>query len=287
MKKVNKYVLNSCITALVLAILLVSFFIFLKVRSNKKIKPSEPKVEIKDQITISFDSDGGSSIKDIKIKKNESVKLPTPTKDGYEFAGWYLNKTKVSDKTKFIKDTKLKAQWIEKEVEVKTFKVTFDSKGGSHVNSLTVNCEEELSLPASPTREGYNFISWVDKNDRPILDKALLSCEDITLYANWEKKEEEIKKFTVTFMTNGTTYSSVTVDCGNSLKLPQSNPTREGYEFVAWVDQNGKTILDGTKFTCEDVVLEASWKEVEKEQPKEEPKEDTDDNKEEEKKDNN
>lgn len=296
--KVNKYVLNSCITALILAILLVSFFIFLKVNSNKKVKKDEPKTEIKDQITISFDTDGGSAVKDIKINKNETIKLPISSKTGYEFDGWYLDNTKVSDKTKFIKDTKLKAKWIKKEEEVKTFKVTFDSKGGSQVSSIIVDCDTELKLPKNPTRDGYEFVSWVDKNDRPILDQALLACEDITLYANWQKKEEEIKTIKVFFYLDDaytSEYASVNVECGENgkgLKLPQNNPTLDGYEFVSWVDKNGKSILDGTKFTCDsDVKLSPYWKKIEKkEEPKEEPKEEEkqeEKQEEEEKKDNN
>ena len=270
--KINKYVLNSCITALALSILLVAFFIVLKVGSTKKIKPVDTKKETADQITISFDSAGGSTVKDIKINKNDSLKLPTVTKDGYKFLGWYLDDTKVSDKTKFIKDTKLKAKWEKEQEEVKTFTVSFNAKGGTAVSSITVNCDEELKLPKSPTKEGYDFVSWVDKNDTPILDGALLACHDITLYANWKEKEQ-VKTFTVSFDSKGgSTVSSVNVICDNSLKLPPA-PTREGFEFIGWVDQNGKSILDGTKFTCEDVTLYASWKEIEKEEPKEEPKE--------------
>ena len=52
-----------------------------------------------------------------------------------------------------------------------------------------VECGKEISLPINPTKEGYSFISWVDKNETPILDKALLACEEITIYARWKKEE--------------------------------------------------------------------------------------------------
>lgn len=73
--------------------------------------------------------------------------------------------------------------------DVKTFTITFDSDGGSKVDNIKVECGKELLLPTNPTKEGYTFVSWVDKNETPILDKALLSCEDITLKANWKKEE--------------------------------------------------------------------------------------------------
>ena len=37
-----------------------------------------------------------------------------------------------------------------------------------------------------PTRDGYVFKGWVDKNETPIYNKVL-RAEDTTLYAVWEK----------------------------------------------------------------------------------------------------
>ena len=284
--KVNKYVLNSCITALILAIALVIFYIVIKVGGPKKNTPkkevNEPQTS--EQITISFDSNGGTAAKEIKINKGESIGLPVVTREGYDFAGWYLNDTKVSNKTQFIKDTKLKAKWTEKKEEIKTFKVTFKSDNTTY-KTLTVDCDTELKLPVAPTKEGYNFISWVDKNERPILEDALLACEDITLYANFEKKEE-IKKFKVIFYNDTTEFSSVEVECGKGLILPSSTPTKDGFEFVSWMDQNNKTIHEGALFTCDnDVKLYAYFKEKEKEEPTEDKKDENNNESEDDKKD--
>lgn len=147
------------------------------------------------KIIISFDTDGAKKVSSIKINKGNSVKLPNIEKNGFEFGGWYLNDEKVTDLTKFTKNETLKAKWI---VEVaKTFKITFDSNGGSMVESIVLECGKELFLPANPTKDGYSFVSWIDENENPILDKTLLTCENITLKAKWNKEEtkkEEIKK---------------------------------------------------------------------------------------------
>lgn len=90
-------------------------------------------------------------------------------------------------KTRINKNTKLKAVY---EGVVETITVTFDSKGGSNVDAITINKGTELTLPKNPTYKGYTFKGWVDVNDRPIYDKALLS-EDTTLYAKWKKVEEK------------------------------------------------------------------------------------------------
>ncbi len=94
--------------------------------------------------------------------------------------------------TKIKKDIKLKAVY-EKPVEKIT--ITFDSRGGSKVNSITINKGTELNLPSNPAYKGYKFVTLETKDGTPVYNKALLS-KDITLYAKWEKievkKEETI-----------------------------------------------------------------------------------------------
>ena len=69
------------------------------------------------------------------------------------------------------------------------YTVTFDSKGGSKVSPVKINCElggATVKLPKAPTKDFYEFRVWEDKHGTPILDGALLTCEDVTLYAVWE-----------------------------------------------------------------------------------------------------
>ncbi len=252
-KKSKKKIIIPIIIVVVL--LLVGLLLFFLLKGDKK-------------VTITFDSDGGTTVEKQEIKKGGTITLPTSTKEGFNLDGWYIDETKVTGTTTFDKDTTVKAKWTTG--EKKTYTITFDSKGGTEVAQLKVECDTELTLPAAPTKEGYNFVSWVDKNETPILDKALLSCEDVTLYANWEKKEdkkEEKKYYTVTFDSKGgSKVNPIKVECGKTLTLP-SNPTRSGYNFVSWYDKNGKTILTGALLSCEDITLYADWKELEKETP--------------------
>ena len=195
----KKVVIGLTIGAVIFMLACFGFFVFiLFARGNKN-------------ITISFDSDGGDIVEKMVIKKGEKIKLPRVSKEGYKFDGWYLDGEKVNNKTTYDKSVTLKAKWTKKEEtkkddnekddnkkednkkeEVKkTFTVFFDSNGGTKVNNVVVECGKELSLPKAPTRTGYNFIAWVDKNEVPVLEGALLSCEDVKLKANWEKIEEK------------------------------------------------------------------------------------------------
>ena len=157
--------------------------------------------------------DGGSTVYIDKGLFTNTYKCP----DG---------KTKtVLKKTKYIclmKDSK-------EEDKKETITITFDTKGGSKIDSITINKDTELTLPQDPTRDGYVFKGWVDKNETPIYNKVLLA-EDTTLYAVWEK-DETSNTITITFDTKGgSKIDSITINKDTELILPKE-PVRDGYVF--------------------------------------------------------
>ncbi len=220
----------------------------------------EGKDSNKNLITISFFTDGGSSVEDLKVEKGTEVDLPVTSKEGYTFLGWFDGESEVKSDTVFEKDMKLVAKWEKIPEEAKTMEISFDAKGGTKTNSIKVECDKELPMLPTPTRNGYRFVSWADKNGKVILKGALLSCENVTLYANWEIKETpSAKTFTVTYDSKGgSAVKNSVVSCGATLKLP-ANPTREGYTFVSWADKNGTVIHNDAKLSCENITLYANW----------------------------
>lgn len=150
---------------------------------------------------VTFDYNNGIKEEVVYVKYNKTINskdVKTKEDLGEQFIDWYLileekdGKDVLADKpydfkTKINKNIKLKAVY---EGVIETITVTFDSKGGSNVDAITINKGTELTLPKDPTYKGYTFKGWVDANDRPIYDKALLS-EDTTLYAKWGKVEEK------------------------------------------------------------------------------------------------
>lgn len=143
------------------------------------------------KITISFDTDGGSSVETIKAKKGEKVSLPTTTKEGYTFEGWYDGSSKVRKNPSFKRDVTLKAHWLVEDAETMTF--TFDTKGGNNVKEITIECNKSFTLP-TPTKKGYKFLGWYNQDNVLISSKTKLTCEDIKLQAKWEKEAEEVKE---------------------------------------------------------------------------------------------
>ena len=91
-----------------------------------------------------------------------------------------------------------------------TITITFDTNGGSKIDSVTINKETELILPEEPTLDGYVFKGWIDKNEMPIYNKVIFA-ENTTLYAVWEKvdnKETNSNTNTPTTNTNSNNNSN-------------------------------------------------------------------------------
>ncbi len=70
-----------------------------------------------------------------------------------------------------------------------TYRVTFDSKGGSVVENQEINADGTVTVPIAPTKSGYRFTGWFkDEACTAEYDFTIPVVRDITLYAGWHKK---------------------------------------------------------------------------------------------------
>ena len=75
----------------------------------------------------------------------------------------------------------LYAKWT-----VNTYTVTFNTDGGSAVDSQTVNYNSTATTPTAPTKTGYTFAGWyTDAGCTNSYDFLTAVTENITLYAKW------------------------------------------------------------------------------------------------------
>ena len=98
-----------------------------------------------------------------------------------------------------------------------TITITFDTNGGSKIDSVTIKKETELILPEEPTLDGYVFKGWIDKNEMPIYNKVIFA-EDTTLYAVWEKVDNK--------ETNSNTNTPTTNSNSNNNTNPTNKPNQ-------------------------------------------------------------
>lgn len=142
----------------------------------------------KKEFIVTFDSDGGSKVSKQTISENGKVKKPAnPTKDGYTFIEWTLNGKTYNFNQKVTSNITLKATWKKNATEIieeKEYTVSFDTDGGSLVNSQKIKENGKVTKPSDPTKDKYKFLGWYLDNELYSFDTKV--TKDITLKAKWE-----------------------------------------------------------------------------------------------------
>lgn len=205
--------------------------------------------------TIVFDTDGGSVISNIKVKENEQIKITEKTvKDGYTFAGW-LNEEGfiLIGENKLNSDIKLKALWIKDEVETVKVKVNIDD----YTTDIIAEKGKNIILPISHVKDGYTFAGWIDDNGNIISNNIILN-ESINIKARWIKNNS--KTYNIKVNTDGGyIIDDIIVESNKPIVLPV-NPTKNGYIFAGWIDDNGNEI-NKTTIVKGNIKIKALWKE--------------------------
>ena len=201
---------------------------------------------------VTFDTDGGSVIEGQSIDKDTFLVKPnTPIKEGYIFKEWQLDgKTYNFDKPI---DSNIELKAIYTKESAKTYTVTFNTNGGSKIDSKTVNANGKVTKPNNPVREGYIFRRWQLNGQTYDFNSKVTS--DIVLDAIYSVDNRVV--YTVSFDSKGgSNVKKQTVRSGNKATMPKS-PTKSGYKFSNWV-YNGKIFDFNTKITS-NMVLTAAY----------------------------
>ncbi len=149
------------------------------------------------EITISFNTNSSTTLSNIKVKKGESINLPTLESDGYTFLGWYVGEEKIDSNYKFDKTTILSAKWEKKNIDtVVDYTITFDSDGGSSVPAQKLHNGEKVIEPTPPIKTGYKFVEWQIQGEKKISNMSYnviktydfndVVNSDLKLVAKWE-----------------------------------------------------------------------------------------------------
>ena len=187
---------------------------------------------------ISFNTNGGGNIESIKVEYNSKFNLPTPSKDGYIFDGWYKEETFVNRFTNdniVDNDLVLFAKW---KVNTYTYStISFNSNGGSPVDEMLVLNDSTISIPLS-VKESNILEGWyLDSSFNTPFDNKTIIDKDITLYAKW-KDANSVESYSVKFdPDNGSGIINELVE-KDHYALMAEEPLKEGYIFVNWVDEN-------------------------------------------------
>ena len=77
---------------------------------------------------------------------------------------------------------------LEEYVPPKKYSVTFNTDGGSDVAAIEGYEGDALTLPAAPTKTGFEFAGWyTDADCTTPFEATTFTAENITVYAKWDK----------------------------------------------------------------------------------------------------
>ncbi len=155
--------------------------------------------------------------------------------------------------------------------------------------SAATSGREIVSLPQSPTKDGYTFEGWYFDKDTwtmPFLEESFLEApllESVNVYAYFKKQQSSaphasppedstvtepetppeivVQNYTVSFDTDdGSSLDNVTIEEGAMLSMP-TTPKKEGHTLTGWYKDSAfitQWIFD-TDIVTEDMTLYAKW----------------------------
>ena len=186
---------------------------------------------------------------------DSSVELPTPTRTGYTFDGWYTSDgTKVSQTFTPTTPTKLTAHWTPI-----TYTVSYNGNGAT--SGETASSSHTYDVAKALTANGFKreFTVTFDYN---YSGATATTATAVSNFNGWAKAETGAAEYSdgasVTNLssTDGDTVILYAIWTDVAVKFP--TPTREGYDFSGWFNEAGQKVEETTVIS-EDITLHAQW----------------------------
>ena len=209
--------------------------------------------------TLYFDANGGSVTPTQKSVTYDSTygTLPTPTRVGYTFNGWFINGTKIENTSvvKITQTTSAVANWTKG-----SYILTINPQGGTYNNSTStyqkgMEYQEEFTV-ADPTRVGYTFNGWEVTGTNASYDSTRkvfkMGSSNATLSAKWT-----INKYKLTIEGTNSCDGVYNLDYQETKTLCE--PTNTGHTFAGWEDNDSLIQNDVVTMKAKDSTVKAKW----------------------------
>lgn len=243
MKKSKIRVIIGVILSLIILVILVALIFntskLIKHTNNKNDEYPKEKNNTIEIIDLTKNNSDISCLNEEEFYKDETYIYYLPCNSKY--ISVIYNEEKFDIKTaltnKIIKLTdldKYNIKYIKKEISKeetnKIITISFDTKGGSKVDSISLDNNQTFRLPENPTYNGYIFKGWIDKNNNKITNETIFK-EDTTLYAIWEKVDKKnnvvTEKPTNSNSVNNNQNNENTSKEPDKIDTPQEEPPKE------------------------------------------------------------
>ena len=245
--------------------------------SDSWIDSKSPKVTLyavwkANSYTATFNSNGGGTPSPSTITKTYGTQLgtlPTVSRTGYTFKGWFTQSTggeKISTTTTMpANNVTYYAQWT-----ANTYTIEYNANGGtgSTVSSSHTYGVSKALTKNGFTKTGYTFLGWSkDKtatsatytDEQSVVNISSTNGEKVILYAIWE-----INSYTVTYnySANGGTSATKTTATFNYGEAVDLTPvaTKSEYTFVGWnTEQTATSKLNSLNMGTNNITLYAIY----------------------------
>lgn len=194
------------------------------------------------------------------VTNGSALTINATVKSGYEWKNWTDSSGQQFTTNKQHTFTPTKSATYTANA-AKLYTISFNSQGGSSVNSKTVAVGKAYGTLTTPIRSGYTFKGWYTAASGGTLitsSTIFNGTSNITLYAQWTANT-----YTVTLNPNGGTVSptSISITYDNTYGILPI-PTRNNYEFLGWYTSvsGGTQITPSTKYTtASNTTIYAQW----------------------------
>ncbi|HHW90295.1 MAG TPA: InlB B-repeat-containing protein [Clostridiales bacterium] len=194
------------------------------------------------------------------VKKDQSLDLPEPQKEGYDFEGWYFdcnfqNRCDEDDLKNLKQDVTLYPKWTPKKYTINLY------DGSSEPIGATAEYNSPVLLRSFCYLEGFKLIGYSESQDVDILyeDGFLMPARDLDLYV----QKSPIKVSFETFCDD--VFDSLDFnDLKQTKDLPI--PSKIGHKFDGWfLDKDFEKEFDIESYSPQDdFKLFAKWAHITK-----------------------
>ncbi len=206
-------------------------------------------------ITFNVDGEEYDAVTDAGVE-GDPLPVPSkgePEKDGFEFGGWADASgnivTTIPDG-----DAVLEAVWNPIIPDTYTIKY-YD--GSNLLKTEEYEAGADIADFAPEAKEGYTFNGWTGM---PADGK--MPAENLVVHADWEVNKNDItlNAGEGEFEDGTSIFTETDVAYGENLSdVVPAEPTREGYEFAGWVDEQGNPATIPSTMPDEEINLTATW----------------------------
>ena len=200
---------------------------------------------------IKFESNGGTLVESMNGYTGDVIEnreMPTTTREGYTFDGWYAepeltNKVETLPEKYPAGTTTYYAKWTKNSYKI-TYKIVGDYFTNNNYKEETLEYGAQITPEANPTQEGYTFSGWLEIPET-------MPAHDVEVEGSYTKNSYKITYKIVGDYFANNNYEEETLEYGAQI-TPEANPTQEGYTFSGWSE------IPET-MPAHDVVVEGSY----------------------------